>query len=287
MTEEKKLAGKICLVTGATSGHGRAVARALARMGGEVVLLGRSRRKCLEVQGRIAGESGGKTPGILVCDLSSRADIDRAAAEFLSWGRPLHVLVNNAGIVSRTRQESIDGVELTFAVNYLAQFQLTLRLIGRILESAPARIINVSSDTHRVYTLNLDDLEHRRAYGFMGAYGRSKHAIVYFTIELARRLRDTGVTVNAVDPGPVASNIAGGNPGLIASLSGALINLLFPAADKAARTAVYLASSDEVEHVTGGYFRFGKQKIPWVSADGSVGEKLWRISAKMTGVTNC
>jgi len=284
MTGDWNLSGKVCLVTGATSGHGRAVARALSRLGGDVVILGRSRGRCLEVQRQIAGENGGRNPDILVCDLSSRADIDQAASQFLSWGRPLHVLVNNAGIVSRYRQESIDGVELTLAVNYLAQFQLTLRLIQRIIESAPARIINVSSDTHRVYTLDLGDIEHRAAYSFMGAYGRSKHAVAHFTATLARRLQGSGVTVNAVDPGPVASNIAGGNPGLIAPLAGALINLLFPSAGRAARTAVYLASSEEVGHVTGGYFKSGKQKVPRLGPEEDTGERLWQISAAMAGV---
>jgi len=283
-TGNADLSGKVCLVTGATSGHGRAVARALARLGGEVVLLGRNRERLLEAQHEIAWKSDGRGPDILLCDLSSRADIDRAAREFLSWERPLHILVNNAGIVSRCRQESVDGVEMTFAVNYLAQFQLTLRLLERIKESAPARIVNVSSDTHRVYTLKLDDLEYRKGYSFMGAYGRSKHAIVYFTLELAGRLEGTGVTVNAVDPGPVASNIAANSPGVVPAVSSRLINLLFPGADRAAGTAVYLASSSEVEGETGGYYKYSRKRRPRLSRDDpATGERLWRISARMTG----
>jgi NAD(P)-dependent dehydrogenase (short-subunit alcohol dehydrogenase family) len=142
--------GRVCLVTGATDGHGRAVAGALAKRSADVVLLGRNVEKSRRVQAEIARESGAKRPEILVCDLASREAIDRAASEYLASGRPLHVLVNNAGLVSLARQTNAEGNELTFAVNYLAMFQLTLRLLPRLLESAPARIVNVSSDTYRI-----------------------------------------------------------------------------------------------------------------------------------------
>src|SRR5215510_3776143 len=169
--------GRVCLVTGATSGHGRAVAMGLARLGADVVLLGRSAERCRRVQAEIAARAGGKAPAVLLCDLASRREIERAATEYFDSGRPLHVLVNNAGLVSLARRESADGVELTFAVNYLAMFQLTLLLLPRLLEGAPARIVNVSSDTHRIARLDLDDLE-LRSYGWMRAYGRWKLAIV-------------------------------------------------------------------------------------------------------------
>src|SRR5262245_37133623 len=149
-TPMSDLQGRVCLVTGATDGHGRAVARALARRGAEVGVHRRNPENCRRVQSEIAAENGGKRPEILICDLASREAIDRAAAEFLSGGRPLHVLVNNAGLVSQARQENAEGIELTFAVDYLAMFQLTLRLLPRLIESAPARIVNVSSDTYRV-----------------------------------------------------------------------------------------------------------------------------------------
>lgn len=276
------MVGRVCLVTGASDGHGRAVARALARRGADMVLLGRSSEKCGRVQAEIAAESG-KRPEILLCDLASREQVDRAAAELLAGGRPLHVLVNNAGLVSQSRQETQDGVELTFAVNYLAIFQLTLRLLPRLLESAPARIVNVSSDTYRIASLDFDDLQTRRGYSFLRAYGRSKLAIVHFTLELARRLEGRGVTVNAVDPGPVASNIGANNPGLAYRLAAPVIRRLFPSADRAARTALMLAADPALEGRTGGYYRSGKRRERPLEPDAATGERLWRVSAELSG----
>jgi NAD(P)-dependent dehydrogenase (short-subunit alcohol dehydrogenase family) len=278
------LGGRVCLVTGATDGHGRAVARALARRGADLVLLGRSPDKCRRVQAEIAAESGAKSPEILLCDLASREEIDRAAGEWLASGRPLHVLVNNAGLVSQARQENAEGIELTFAVNYLALFQLTLRLLPRMRESAPARIVNVASDTYRMASLDFDDLQYRRGYSFMRAYGRSKLAIVYFTLALARKLEGSGVTVNAVDPGPVASNIGANNPGLAYRLAGPIIQRLFPSAERAARTAVMLAAEPGLEGATGGYYRSLKRREKPLVYDEQVAARLWRVSAELTRV---
>jgi retinol dehydrogenase-12 len=276
--------GRVCLVTGATDGHGRAVARELAKRGADVVLLGRSLEKCRRVQAELAGASGGKSPEILVCDLASRAAIDRAASEYLASGRPLHVLVNNAGLVSQAREENAEGIELTFAVNYLAMFQLTLRLLPRLLESAPARIVNVSSDTYRMASLDFADLQLARGYSFMRAYARSKLAITYFTLELARRIAGRGVAVNAVDPGPIASNIGANNPGLAYRIAGPLIRYLFPSPERAARTALMLATDPQLAAATGGYYRSCKRRERPLAFDAAVSERLWRISAELTRV---
>jgi NAD(P)-dependent dehydrogenase (short-subunit alcohol dehydrogenase family) len=276
--------GRVCLVTGATDGHGRAVARALARRGADVVLHGRSPEKCRRVQHEIAAENGGKSPEILLCDLASREAIDRAASEFLAGGRPLHVLVNNAGLVSQARQLNAEGIELTFAVDYLAVFQLTLRLLPRLLESAPARIINVASDTYRMARLDFEDLQLERGYSFMRAYARSKLATVYFTLELARRLEGRGVTVNAVDPGPVASNIGANNPGLAYRIVSPVIRHLFPSPDRAARTALMLATDPKLEGETGGYYRSGRKRERPLAFDPEVSGRLWRLSAEKTRV---
>lgn len=278
------LTGRTCLVTGATDGHGRAVAKALAAAGADLVILGRNPEKCRTVQGEIADESGRK-PEVLLCDLMNRLEVDRAADEYLSSGRPLHLLVNNAGLVNLHRQLNAEGLEQTFAVNYLAMFQLTLRLLERLRESAPARIVNVSSDTYRIAKLELDDLQLERGYSVSQAYARSKLAIVYFTLELARRLRGSGVTVNAVDPGPVASNIAANNPGLLYSLAKPMIRYLFPSAEKAARTCLLVATDPALAESSGGYWRSRKRRErPLERFDEELAEGLWNESERLTGV---
>lgn len=285
--EGLRLDGRVCLVTGATSGHGLALARWLARLGGEVVLIGRSEERC-RTAAREIGAATGRTPDVLLCDLSSRASIDRAAAGWLAGGRPLHVLCNNAGQVNLRRRASVDGLEMTLAVNYLACFQLTLRLLPRLLgsatEAAPSRVVNVSSDTHRMVSLDPDDLERRgRRHSLMGSYARSKLCIVHFTRELSRRLRGRGVVANAVDPGPVESRIGQNNPGAAADLLAVVMRHVFPAAEWAARTAVWLAAAPEAAAVTGGYFKYGRPRTPRVAP--GVGPRLWAASAAITGAS--
>ncbi|MCU0847320.1 MAG: SDR family NAD(P)-dependent oxidoreductase [Spirochaetes bacterium] len=280
--EKMDLSGRRCLVTGATSGHGKAVARILAGMGADVMILGRNPGKCRSAADEISSSTGRKTE-MLLCDFSSQKDIRRAASEFMSLKKPLHILVNNAGQVNRGFSKTEDGYESTFAVNYLAMFQFTILIMRSLVSGSPSRIINVSSDTHRIVRLNPDDLEGRKgSFSLMGSYGRSKLAIVHFTLELAERLHGTGVTVNAVDPGPVASGIAD-KPGIIPQMADAIIQLTFPKPEKAARTAIYLATSPEMEGLTGGYYRFMKKKTPRLSPDPDFGKLLWKKSLAMTG----
>ncbi len=276
--------GRRCLVTGATSGHGRAVALALAEQGADLVLLGRDPHRCDAVRAEIERRCDAPPPEVVLCELSSTTDIHRAAGELLSDARPLHVLVNNAGLVKAQRTETVDGHEMTFAVNYLACFQLTLLLVKRLRLSGPSRIVNVASDMHRVARLDPDDLMGRRRYSPLGAYGRSKLAMVHFTHTLATRLADTGVTVNAVDPGPVASRIADREPGLLARLAAGLLPLIFPSPEKAAHTAVYLASAPELLRATGGYYKFGRRRAPSLRGGPDLSMALWRRSAELTGV---
>jgi NAD(P)-dependent dehydrogenase (short-subunit alcohol dehydrogenase family) len=270
------------MVTGATSGHGRALARILAGLGAEVVLLGRSGSRCRETASEIEGATGHR-PDVIVCDLSSRAEVDRAVQAFLEMDRPLHVLVNNAGVVNRERTETVDGHETTFAVNHLAHFQLTLGLLDVLAASAPARILNVASDMHRTVKLDLDDLMLRRGYGPLKAYSVSKLAVVLFTLELARRLEGTGVTANALDPGPVDSHLAHNNPGLTRRLLRLVMRLTFPSPEKAARTAVHLATSQALELESGGYYKWCRLREPSVPRDPLAARTLWEISAHLTG----
>lgn len=280
------LSGRTCLVTGATNGHGRAVAHALALRGADLVLLGRSPARLAQTRQEIAHKTG-RRPDLLECDLSSRDAVRSAAETFLGWERPLHVLVNNAGIVNQKRLETVDGIEMVLAVNYLAQYHLTLRLLPRLTRAAPARIVNVSSDAHRmVPRLDPGNLELRRGYNWWFAYGHSKQAVTYFTLELARRLAGTGVTVNAVDPGPVASNIAMNNRGLVVKLAGLMIRYLFPSPERAARTALWLAASPEAAGLTGGYYKYLTRREPRLDRrDPLIGPRLWEISARLTGAS--
>jgi retinol dehydrogenase-12 len=279
-----ELDGKVCLVTGATDGHGRAVARQLAKLGAEVVVHGRNADKCDEVQQEIAAITGGKRPDRLLCDFASTKSIDAAAAEYLASGRPLDILVNNAGLVSLGRQQSVDGHELVLAVNFFAMFQLTLRLWPRLVESAPARVINVSSDTYKIANLDLENLA-LEPYSTANAYSRSKLAVVYFTMELARRVAGQGVTVNAVDPGPVASNIGANNPGLLYAIAKPMIKYLFPSADRAARTAVMLARDPALADASGGYYRSMKHREKAIDFDSEFSARLWDLASDATGAT--
>ncbi len=278
------LTGRVCLVTGASDGHGRVVAEALARAGADVVLLGRNPQKC-EIAQREIAEATGRKPDVLLCDLMNRTDVDRAAGEYLASGRPLHLLVNNAGLVNLHRQVNAEGLEQTFAVNYLAMFQLTLRLFERLKESAPARIVNISSDSYKIAKLELDNLQLERGYSVSQAYSRSKLAIVYFSLELARRVEGTGITVNAVDPGPVASNIAANNPGFLYSLAKPMIRHLFPSAARAARTCLLIATDPALETSTGGYWRSRKRRDRTLkNPDAELSAGLWRESVRLSGV---
>jgi NAD(P)-dependent dehydrogenase (short-subunit alcohol dehydrogenase family) len=278
------LVGRTCLVTGATDGHGKAVALGLASRGAEVVLLARSQAKALAVQDEIARNCGGKAPEIILADLASPDQIDVAVDAYLSSGRPLHVLVNNAGLVGLSRRTNEAGLELTFAVNYLAMFRLTLGLLPRLRECRPARIVNISSDTYRIAQLHFDDLQLEHGYSLAKAYGQSKLAILYFTLELASRLAGSGVAVNAVDPGPVASNIGADNPGWAYSLAGPLIRRLFPSPARAARTALAVATDPALEDASGGYYRSQKRRKKPLDFDSETSGRLWQASLDLCGM---
>ncbi|MDJ0785649.1 MAG: SDR family oxidoreductase [Myxococcota bacterium] len=280
---DASMAGRVCLVTGSTNGIGRSAAETLARRGASVVMLARNRGRGERARDEIRSRTGNDDVTLLLADLSSQAQIRRAAAEFLALDRPLHVLLNNAGVVNRVREETEDGIEATFAVNHLAYFQLTNLLLDRMKRSAPGRIVNVSSDAHRFAgALDFDDLEARGRYAFMTVYGRSKLANILFTRELARRLEGSEVTANCLHPGFVGSNFAANN----GTLAAGLMRLLRPFArstEKGAETAVYLCTAADVEGKTGGYYYDCKPHAPRETAlrdeDAS---RLWDVSLRMT-----
>ena len=277
--------GKICLVTGATSGIGAVTARELARMGATVVLVARNAAKGAATAEHIRVTTGNSAVDVLLADLTSQRQIRQLADEFMGRYEHLHVLVNNAGAVYEQRQESVDGIELTLALNHLSYFMLTNLLQDRLLASAPARVVNVSSDAHRMATLNFDDLQARRKYRAFRAYSQSKLANILFTIELAERLHGTGVTANALHPGLVASGFGKNNSGFINLLFGTLLRPFSRTAEQGAKTAIYLASAPEVADTTGQYFTDKRPVSPSAAArDPRAARRLWEVSEALTSL---
>jgi NAD(P)-dependent dehydrogenase (short-subunit alcohol dehydrogenase family) len=276
--------GKTCLITGATNGIGRVTALKLAGMGAELFLTYRDKLRADETVAEIRSRTGNENVHLLHADLGSQNEIRAAAAEFLATGRPLHVLVNNAGLGNTRRITTADGNEMVFAVNHLAYFLLTMLLLNRIRQSAPARIVNVASEAHRFGTINFDDLGGERRYRTFGAYGQSKLANILFSYELARRLAGTGVTVNCLHPGGIGSGLWTNN-GSLAQLIMKAAKPFLKTPEQGAKTTIYLASSDEVEGVTGKYYANCREKTSnEESYDLNVARRLWEVSERMTGV---
>lgn len=278
------MTGKVCLITGATSGIGEVTARQLARMGCSVVITARDQRKAEISVDKLRSESGSLKIDGLVADLSSQDEIRNLAAEFKRQHDRLDVLINNAGAIYLRRHLSQDGIEMTFAVNHLAPFLLTNLLLEMMIDSAPSRIINVASNSHEGQEIDFDNLESQRSYNFMRAYGRSKLANVMFTFELSRRLAGKGVTVNAVHPGLVGTNM-GSNNGWLVRLFLPLFRLFSLRPEVGAETSIYLASSPDVEDISGKYF-YQKQAVTssQYSLDEAKARQLWEVSAEMIGL---
>ena len=222
----------------------------------------------------------------MLADLSSQREIRKLAQDFLATQRPLHILLNNAGVVMARREETVDGLETTFAVNHLAYFLLTQLLLERIRSSAPARIVNVASDAYGFARggLDFDDLQNRRRYFLMSAYAKSKLANILFTRELARRLEGSGVTANCVHPGFVGSGFAKNN-GRIASFAMRILRPFARSPEKGAETPIYLCASPLVERVSGGYFFDLEQRPlkPHAENDHDA-SRLWSASENLTGL---
>jgi NAD(P)-dependent dehydrogenase (short-subunit alcohol dehydrogenase family) len=275
------MAGKICLITGGTNGIGKSTAQALATMGATVVIVGRNAPKTAQVVAEIRAASGTNNVHALLADLSSQQEVRRLADAFTSTYPHLHVLINNAGAAFLHRQLSVDGIEMTFALNHLAYFLLTNLLLDTLKASAPARIINVSSNAHASGKIEFDNLQGEREYG-PRAYDNSKLANILFTMELARRLEGTEVTVNALHPGFVATGFATNHGRLIAAIISMFAPLVARSPAKGAETSIYLASSPSVEGISGKYF-FDSHVIPAApqATDMAVARKLWDVSAEM------
>ena len=284
--------GKTCLVTGATSGIGKATALALAGLGATVVLVCRNESKGRETARELCAATGNETIDVQVADLSLQRQIRRLAADFNQKHERLDVLVNNAGAMFPHRLETDEGIEITLAVNHLAPFLLTNLLLEKLKAAGEARVVNVNSDAHEKGIIDFDDIHMRRHYpsGGVGmrAYGNAKLANLLTTYELARRLRDSGVAVNALHPGYVATNI------LPLNRASGPVRLLKPfwqiakyailTAEQGAVTPVYLASSLEMRNVSGLYF---EKCMPVASSaasrDRNLQGRMWDVSAQLTG----
>ena len=279
---------KVVLITGGNTGIGKETAIALAKLGARVTITSRDPDKGQAALADIRRQAGSDAVECMRLDLASLASVRAFAAEFLASHPRLDVLVNNAGLTLSQRSETEDGLESTLGINHFGHFALTGLLVERLKHSAPARIVVLSSDAHRgaLRGLDFDDLQARRGYSGMGTYCKSKLANLLFTVELAERLQGSGVTVNAVHPGLVATEFGGADD--VGGLFGLLVRAshvfsLSPA--KGARTSVYVASSPAVEGVTGKYFVRSKPVRPSRAAqDKQAALRLWELSEQLTAV---
>jgi NAD(P)-dependent dehydrogenase (short-subunit alcohol dehydrogenase family) len=276
------MSGKVCLITGGSSGIGKATALGLANKGASVVMVGRDRSRGEAAATEIIEKSGNELVDVMLADLSSQESIRQLAQDFADRYGRLHVLINNAGVFISRRTLTVDGIETTFAVNHLAPFLLTNLLLDVLKASAPARIVNVTSSGERSGTIDFEDLQGERKYGGIRAYNQSKLAMVLFTYELAKRLEGTGVSANCVHPGVVATNLGRGNGGFFGFLT-RLMRPFFSSPEKGAETPIYLASSPEVEGVSGKYFAKGAEaRSSERSYDEATGRGLWQVSEELT-----
>jgi NAD(P)-dependent dehydrogenase (short-subunit alcohol dehydrogenase family) len=274
------MTGKLCLITGANAGIGKQTALGLARMHATVVMVCRDGERGFTAQQQIKQQSGNDSIELMICDLASQNSIRRLASKFTERHGHLDVLINNAGILLREHSLNEDGIENTFAINHLGYFLLTDLLLDVLKKSAPSRIVNVASAAHTYGKLNISGWVAGAGYSAFSAYANSKLANVLFTYELARRLEGTGVTANCLHPGGVGTNLFRGLPGFLR----ALIKLVTISPERGARTSIYLASSSDVEGVSGKYFDRRKQETSSeASRNEEAARRLWEVSEKLTG----
>jgi NAD(P)-dependent dehydrogenase (short-subunit alcohol dehydrogenase family) len=280
------VSGKTCVITGANSGIGKAASIGLAKIGARVVMISRDLAKGEKSRKDVAAAAGKNEEdiGLIQADLTSLDSVRSLAAKLLENNAPLHVLINNAGLILGSRTVTKDGFETTFQVNYLSHFLLTNLVLERMKQNAPSRIINTTSRNHASGHMHFDDLQLEKGYSGLKSYDQSKLAQVLFTTELARRLQGTGVTVNCFHPGFVRSNWAMHSNGLYGVW--VRIGQVFATSPKnGADTAVYLASSPEVANVTGKYFKKRRARNTSREAmDEAAAKRLWDFSMQMSGL---
>ena len=290
---DQSLKNRCCMVTGASSGIGREIALGLARKNATVFLVCRDQGRGSSAQDYIRQHSGNADVHLLLADLSVQKQVRSLAADFKRRHGVLHLLVNNAGVIIGRRVLTEDGIEMTFAVNYLGCFLLTNLLLGALKEGAPSKIVNLTTSLHRMAGLDFGNLQGEKSFGRESAYARSKLAVILFTYELARRLQGSGITVNCVCPGACSSGIWSHSSRTI----DALFRVLMKEPGEGARLPLHLACSSDVEGQTGRYFQTRQHlKITRVKVEGTESKsspvtydrdtavRLWKLSEQLTGL---
>ena len=280
----QKLKDKICIVTGANSGIGKAIAFELANQGATLIMVCRVKEKAQVAFEEIISRTKNPNVKLMLTDLSSQKEIKELAEKIKSEYPLINILINNAGCMNFGYSETLEGIETTLATNHLAYFLLTNLLLDS-LKNGKARIINVASEASKDAKINLEDLNLKNSYSSFKSYSQSKLANIIFTYELARRLKNTGVTVNCVHPGIVPNTKLGKGSKLFSNYIASIAPSLLVSPEQAAETPIWLATSSEVEGLNGKYFHNKKEiKSHPVSYDIELGKRLWDISVKMTGL---
>jgi NAD(P)-dependent dehydrogenase (short-subunit alcohol dehydrogenase family) len=287
MKSNSDMSGKTVLVTGASQGIGKVVARELARQGARLVLVCRSRERAESAVEQLKVDTGAADIDLILADLASMREVRRAAEVFAQRYETLDVLLNNAGVLATSRRVSDDGYEHTFATNHLSAFLLTKLLLPFLERSGAGRVVTVASDAHRFGRMHFDDPQLERRFGAVRAYCQSKLGNVLFTYELARRLpRGTRVTANCLHPGICSSNFGKTDGGLMAMFMKA-VGPFLASPEQAASTSIYLCSSPDVREVTGKYFcKCRDTRSSPESYDPAQAQRLWALSEELTAAFN-
>jgi NAD(P)-dependent dehydrogenase (short-subunit alcohol dehydrogenase family) len=274
---------KICIVTGANSGIGKATATGLAKMGAKVIMLCRDQTRGEKALQEIKTESNNEYIDLMIADLSLQNSIRQFASDFKKKYQKLDILINNAGVNYNKRVETSDGLEISFAVNALAPFLLSNLLLDVLLKSVPSRVINVAS-VMQTNKIDFDNLQVKKHFSFMKSYGQSKSANVLLTYEFARRYRDSGISFNCLHPGGVNTNIGRNHKGISGIFLRSVMKL-YKSPEKGAETSLFLAISPDVEEVTGKYFINKKEaKSKDITYNESVAKRLWDVCAELTNL---
>ncbi|MHA1908020.1 MAG: SDR family oxidoreductase [Candidatus Thorarchaeota archaeon] len=276
--------GKVCIVTGASSGIGRETALGLAQQGGHVVMLVRDEERGNAAKEYIMEKSCSQSVDMMLCDLSSMKQVRQFSTQYKEKYNRLHVLINNAGAVISKREQTAEGFEKTFAVNYLAPVLLTQELLPLLKSSSPSRVINLTSGLHGRAKVNLDNLQSEGKYKGMNVYGSAKLMVVLFTYKMARELEGTGVACNVVSPGFVATNLGRSSGSRMNSIMFGMMKPFQLSPTEGAETSLYAATSPEIEGITGKHFAKSKEKeSSEVTYDVDLQDKLWEITEKLLG----